>query len=130
MEKFIRFVVDELDEDSGRRLGVFQAASDVLDRVDVPDEVAGPLREQLRWFSEHLEPPTRFSESTKKHAAHRAIGWFRPTASEHIFRMREMCRVLDEFGVPTRVILSEKPGKIVYDDEFQVATIPFRESNA
>ncbi|MEM8875479.1 MAG: hypothetical protein AAGD32_14625 [Planctomycetota bacterium] len=130
MAKFIRFVVDELDEDSGRRLGVFQAASDVLDRVDVSEEVSVPLCQHLRWLNRHLEPPTKFSDSKKKHAANRAIGWFRPTASEHIARMREICRILNEFGLATQVILSDKPGKVVYEDEHQIATIPYRESNA
>ena len=42
--------------------------------------------------------------------------------------MRELCRLLNEHGVTTEMLRSERPGYIVFEDEFQIAAEPFFET--
>ena len=39
-----------------------------------------------------------------------------------------MCRILNEQGVRTEMITSPRPGYVVYEDEHQIAAIPFSET--
>lgn len=125
---YLRFVVHWKDEDSGRRQGLFHALAWLRDegRLSSGESVA---HEQVRaWFNQHLETPTSFARSSRSHAKNVAIGWFKDTAVEHISRMYEMARILEAHDVAVEVIRTDKPGYIVYDDEFQVAAEPFVET--
>ena len=66
---FIRFVVDELDEDSGHRLGVFNAAVALRTRGELSAEELKVLLEAERWFDLNLDRPTRFTR--KRNDSHR-----------------------------------------------------------
>ncbi|HUH84044.1 MAG TPA: hypothetical protein VLX85_05515, partial [Stellaceae bacterium] len=65
--------------------------------------------------------------SPRPHAKAQAISWFKDWANEHVARMRELQRVLEKHGVAVEVLTTERPGYIVYEDEFQVAAYPFRD---
>ena len=39
-----------------------------------------------------------------------------------------MCRILNEHGIRTEMITSARPGYIVFEDEHQVAAVPFKET--
>lgn len=127
---FIRFVIERVDEQSGRRLGVFQALFELEDAGQLRDYEAAQLRETVAWFDEHLATPTRLRRSGKYHASNRAISWFRDAATAHIRRMRELASILEEHGVPVQVLRSDKPGYVVYEDAFQVVAEPFSDSGA
>lgn len=51
--------------------------------------------------------------------------WFKATATEHIAKMREMSCILEQNGFYVRVIKAQRPGYIVYEDEYQVVAEPF-----
>ncbi len=84
---FIRFVVDEKDEESLVPVGVFHA-----------------LRKR------------------------KAISWFKDTATEHLRRIRDVCAILEHHDVRVRMITTDRPGYILYEDEFQVAAEPFADT--
>jgi len=46
---------------------------------------------------------------------------------EHLARMRELIAVLENHEVPVRIIKTTRPGYVVYEDEFQVVSEPFRD---
>ncbi|HEV8606628.1 MAG TPA: hypothetical protein VGQ99_14735 [Tepidisphaeraceae bacterium] len=86
-ETYVRFVTANIDESSGRRQGLFQAAGDLEDGKELRDYEVADLKAVWAWFNEHLEKPERFSRSQRSGAAPKAISWFKSTAIEHIGRM-------------------------------------------
>ena len=121
---YVRFVVAEVDDDSEREAGVFQAASKLRDTGKLYPYEEAHLDELREWFNTHLEKPTRFT-ATKRYGKNRAISWFKDSAQEHIARIREMVAILENHGVRVRMIKTERVGYVVYEDEHQVVAEPF-----
>lgn len=122
---FIRFVVGDIHEDSQREMGVFQAAYRLKRERQLPDHEQARLKALLRWFSEHLDKPLRFNRSRRPGRRNKAISWFKPTALDHIRKMREIVGILEAHGIQVRTIKIARPGYVVYEDEHQVAAEPF-----
>jgi hypothetical protein len=80
------------------------------------------------WFRHNLKKPRNLSKSSKPHAKNVAISWFKDSAKEHIDKMRSLVNIFNSHGVITDMIRSERPGYIVYEDDFQVAAEPFKET--
>lgn len=99
-------------------------------------EEAGVLHEheQVRydeiyeWFRKHLRKPTSFTRSSKPHAKKVALSWFRDSAADHIAKTYEIKQILDAHGILVDVLMIERPGYVVYEDTFQVAAEPFKET--
>jgi len=127
---FIRFVVDDLHHDSGRRCGVFQAAYGLRRSGALTGYDDARLTEALWWFDAHLAKPARLSRTRRPNCAARAICWFKPAAAEHLARIREVRHILDAYGIAVEMITSRRPGYVVYEDDHQVAAFPFRETEA
>ena len=60
---YLRFVVAEIHEDSGRELGIFQAARYLRDEEKLGTHEEERLDSIVEWFAEHLQKPTRFTAS-------------------------------------------------------------------
>jgi hypothetical protein len=125
---FVRFVIHKNDRNSGRRQGLFQAMFDLehegvllLHEQEAYDEISG-------WFRKHLKKPGSFTRSSKPHAKNVALSWFKDSALEHIARMYALAQILQAHGIVVDTLRSERPGYVVYDDEFQVAAEPFKET--
>jgi hypothetical protein len=123
---YIRFVVNELDADSRRPLGVIQKGYDLLRSGELDEHEVEWFHSITRWLDGHLEPPKRFAKSRKRHAAPETVAWFKNSAQEHIGKMLELCSLLDSKGVPTKRLVSDQPGYVVYEDEHQVNVKPFK----
>lgn len=122
---FVRFVIHQKDPDSGRRQGLFQAI-DLLERSDeLRADERVRLEEARAWFRANLAVPDRFARSSKSHAHKAAIGWFRHDATEHIAKMRVIADLLAAHGYLVEMIRTDRPGYIVYEDEYQIAAEPF-----
>ncbi|HEX5410448.1 MAG TPA: hypothetical protein VFZ27_01145 [Terriglobia bacterium] len=124
---YLRFVVEELDDDSEFELGVFQAAFDLHDKGKLYPYEEQHLDELRQWFDTHLEKPTRFTTAKPPYyrKRNRAISWFKDSAQEHIARVREISAILENHGVPVRMIKSDRVGYVVYEDEHQIVAEPF-----
>ena len=121
----LRFVVSQLDPDSGRRQGLFQAAASLEARgVLAPHEIED-YRAVVNWFRDNLEKPDRFSISSRPHAKGQALSWFKTDSARHIAKMRDLQRVLEAHDVSVDVLRTDQPGYIVYEDEHQVTAYPF-----
>jgi hypothetical protein len=127
---YIRFVVKREDADSGKRLGVFQALADLRDQGELLEHELVLMKELHQWFNEFLKKPKAFSRSSKPHAKNKAISWYKDTAVEHIERMRELVAILEEHGVHVEILQTDRPGYIVYEDEFQITAEAFRDTVA
>jgi hypothetical protein len=82
-------------------------------------------REIYKWFQKNLRRPKRFTRSSKPHAKRVAISWFKESATDHIDKMREVAAILEAHGVHTEMIVSSRPGYIVYEDPYQIAAEPY-----
>lgn len=125
---FVRFVTARVDRNSCVRLGVFQAAYELRDAMELPAYDREALGAHLQWFEDELDAPDRFARSRRASAAPRAISWYKSTATEHVSRMHAICRILNEHGVSTEMITTTRPGYVVYEDECQVAAEPFTQT--
>jgi hypothetical protein len=127
---YLRFVVDKIDEDSERELGVFHAIANLQAAGQLhPHEVK--LYESVRkWFSENLEKPTHFTASKPPYyrKKSKALSWFKDSAHEHLSRIREVVVILDQHGVRVQMLKAKRAGYIVYEDEFQIVAEPFADS--
>jgi hypothetical protein len=119
--EYVRFVIGRQDEDSHVEQGIFQAAAGALECRTITGSDADELNELRSWFSDNLEKPTSFGRGSLS----RGICWFRTDASEHISRMWEMVRILERNGIFVTKIRTDRPGYVVYEDEWQIVAEPF-----
>jgi hypothetical protein len=49
-------------------------------------------------------------------------------AAEHAARLRALTVLLQRHGFVTQVLWTRRPGYVVYEDEYQVAAVPFRDT--
>lgn len=127
---FIRFTIDEIDSDSLKPLGVLNAAFE-LQRKGKLSKDEDALIDQLRnWFNTHLDRPERFSRSRSKARNKRgkALSWFKDSAVDHIRQMRAVGAILEAHGITCRMIVCERPGYVVYEDEHQIVAEPFSDT--
>jgi hypothetical protein len=125
---FIRFVIDEMDADSGRRQGLFQAADALSESGVLSREDDDRLESIYAWFKKNLKVPDRLSLSPRANRKAQAISWFKDTATEHISKMREYQTILERYGLRIHVIKSKRLGYVVYEDAHQVAAYPFSDT--
>jgi hypothetical protein len=83
------------------------------------------------WLDAHLPKPERFSR--KRNHSHRtpmAISWFKDSATQHVAKVREVAALLGARGIAVETIATDRPGYVVYEDEFQVVAEPFADTGA
>jgi hypothetical protein len=124
MEKreYVRFVIGRKDEDSHVEQGIFQAAARALEWHNITGSDADELYELRAWFNENLEKPTSFGREKLR----LGICWFKTGSTEHISRIWEMVRILERNGIYVKKIRTDKPGYVIYEDEWQLVAEPFR----
>jgi hypothetical protein len=120
--EYVRFVIGRKDEDAHVEQGVFQAAAQALEWQNITGSDADELNRLQLWFGENLEKPTSFGRDKRR----RGICWFKTDATAHISRIWEMIQVLERNGIYVRKIRTDKPGYVIYEDEWQLVAEPFR----
>jgi len=106
---------------------VFVAAYRLRNSGLLPEHEYDRLFDLLCWFGENLKVPRRFSKSG--FAPERAICWFKSSAQMHIAAAWELADILEQNDILVRALKTERPGYIAYEDDAQVAAIPFRDTN-
>ncbi|MFT4680694.1 MAG: 7-cyano-7-deazaguanine synthase in queuosine biosynthesis [Granulosicoccus sp.] len=57
-----------------------------------------------------------------------AISWYKDSAVEFINQMNHLAEILTRYNVEIERIIDRKlHGKVIYEDEFQVTIVPFRD---
>lgn len=121
---YIRFVALMRDPDSHQKSGFFTAAYDLLrsDTLSIFYEVG--IDHFLDWFRYNLDaPPEKLMEDNPK-----ALCWFKDTANEHISKSRKLIQILQEHGIEIEMLVTRKPGNIIWEDEYQIMAIPYRDT--
>jgi hypothetical protein len=119
---YLRLVTTQEDADSRQGAGVFQIAYDLYERGDLGHDEIVALKAVLLWFEKHLPTPDRAKLDA------RAIFWFKAQAVEAARRVWDLAEVVKRHGVEAEVVKTSRPGYIVYEDDLQVAAIPFRDT--
>ena len=126
---YIRFVIAARGSNSLAPIGIFHAIGKLRDRGDLSPEDEARVRELTAWFNNNLERPARLRRNRKTHRKNKAISWFRDSAAEHISRIREYMSILQKHGILVRMVSTEHPGYIVYQDDYQVTAEPFSDTD-
>jgi hypothetical protein len=120
--EYVRFVIGRKDEDSHVEQGIFQAAARALEWRSITDSDADELNELRTWFCQNLEKPTSFGRDKLR----LGICWFKTGSTEHISRIWEMVQILERNGIYVKKVRTDKPGYVIYEDEWQLVAEPFR----
>ena len=120
---FYRFVASKRQQPYGASHGPFLLALEMTEDSEQPVYYRRPLREHLDWFNDHLPAPSRFHVRLSRTSIGIGVCWFKADAARHISRMREMCFVLVEIGYPIDFCWAVEPGRLIYEDEFQIVAL-------
>jgi hypothetical protein len=120
--EYIRFVIGSKDEDSHFEQGIFQAFARALEWKTITGSDAEELTSLGAWFSQNLEKPNSFGRG--KHPL--GICWFKTDAAEDIARIWQIVVILERHGIYVKKVKTDKPGYLVYEDEWQIVAEPFR----
>ncbi|MSP37607.1 MAG: hypothetical protein EXR70_03860 [Deltaproteobacteria bacterium] len=129
--RYLRFVIPNRSEESGYRYGFLRGAEVIQKRGVLPDYEDERLEEIFKWFNKNLPVPARVSRKrNNSHKNHRGLAWFKDTAVDHIRLAREVVELMRLHGVVVETVTTDRPGFIVYEDDFQVVAEPFSDSGA
>jgi hypothetical protein len=120
--EYVRFVIGLKDEDSHVERGIFQAATLALEWGHITGPDADELKQLWTWFDQNLERPASFGRDKLR----LGICWFKTRASEHISRIWAMVKILERNSIYVKKIKTDRPGYMIYEDEWQIVAEPFR----
>lgn len=113
---YIRFLVGSEQQDYRWLTGAITEARLLRDEGKLARYEVEWLEQVFEWFNTHLPCPP-FSDGRWSRDA---VSWFRDTASEPLSRMWDVVALLKQHDIPVRVVRTKNPGRIVYEDDFQV----------
>ncbi|NEQ53839.1 MAG: hypothetical protein F6K11_27535 [Leptolyngbya sp. SIO3F4] len=113
---YIRFVVGSESDSPRTQHGLFTEIESLRKEEKLQDYQVALVKDIFDYFNHHLPVPP-YSE---KNWSTDAISWFKDSAKSYIEKMRDLSIILEENDMLVRVLRTEKPGMILYEDEFQV----------
>lgn len=113
---FVRFVVGADGENHRWLTGIITEARLLRDRGQLAPQQTSWLEDTFAWLNDHLPCPP-FSKSNW---GPEAVSWFKDTAEPSIKKMWEIATLLEDHGAAVRLLRSKNPGKVVYEDDFQI----------
>lgn len=117
---YVRFVTHRMDDVSLTWQGVFHAVTELKRSEQLEPYIWNWLEHDLGWLNEHLPVPACFRER----GASEGVCWFHPNALEPIARVRSLAALLREHGVVVRMMKSYEPGRLIYEDRWQIVAKP------
>lgn len=121
---YLRFITEFKNEWGEQETGVFQALAYLIGSEQVFEYDRQRLKEIREWFNKELDRPKRFNKHSNKHKANVAISWFKDTAIQHLKNMYDLVPIFENYGIRIVIIKKENPGYKVFEDDFQIVTIP------
>ena len=117
---FVRFVVGTNSENPYWLDGVFGLAYRLRDDEALGEGRTEWLAEILEWFNRHLPVPPFGGVRARRRWSDRVVCWFRGERNEPLRRMWPLVELLRDDGTPVRVVTTSRPGRILYEDSFQI----------
>ena len=119
---FIRFVVGTDGENHRWLTGIITEARLLRDDGALEAYEAEWLEATYAWLNQNLPCPPFSSSGWCRDA----VSWFKDDAGDAIGRMWGIVSLLREHGLPVRLLRSRNPGKILYEDDYQVVVVEHR----
>lgn len=109
-------------------MGIFQATITCRDDVDMPAWLRAQIIKEFDWFKEYLpSPDDKYFEYWYVRDYHwDSICWFKDSAHQMIERAWSLKALIEEAGLPITVCHAENPGRIRYQDKYQIVACPLR----
>ena len=119
---FIRLVVGAEGEGHRHLVGLVTEAKVLLKAGALDADEEALLEEHYAWLNANLPvPPYKASDWPRNVAA-----WFKDSAREPIRRLWAIGAMLEDHGLHIRMLRSQNPGKIYYEDDFQVVVAEWK----
>lgn len=110
----------------GHFTGVFGLVNGLAREGKLTTEQEQFRRTNNDWYDSAYPDPSTIDPTVYDHDVNpRAVAWFKVTATHLIERVPGYLEILDAHGVECRVVRSSDPGRVVYEDEFQVVVVPY-----
>jgi len=119
---FVRFVVSTDGEDHRWLTGIITEARLLRDRGQLAPYEEIVLENAYAWLNANLPCPPF---STSGWGAE-AVSWFKDAAGPSIEKMWDIVALLEEHDVVVRLLRSKNPGKILYEDDFQIVVYEWK----
>lgn len=113
---FIRFVVGGDAEDHRQLTGLVTEARLLRDRGELSEDEEALLQVVYDWLNKQLPCPPFQSAGWSRNA----VAWFKDSATDAIRQMRILAALLELHAQPVRMLRSDNPGKVLYEDSFQI----------
>ncbi len=123
--KYVRFQGLMPIRGSSSRRGIFQLAYKLKHSPEIHRYDDHELRQNLSWLEFHLNAPAVLDD--REHF--RAICWFKDDAREPLKRIWSIKILLEHYGYWIDVVKTRNPGRVIYEDGWQVAAKPFRSTS-
>lgn len=121
---FIRFQSPEPDE-QGRFIGVFGLVNMLGKRGRLTPEQERFRRTNNDWYEKAYPDPSTVDPSIYDETVHPgACAWFKHTATELIARVSGYLAILEAHGIECMEVRSQAPGRVLYEDAYQVVVVP------
>ena len=120
---YMRFVTPLVDPDTRVECGYFRSAW-YLYQNGAPQWVLSELEREFAWFSKHLPIPGRLGRVFKRRRSIWGICWFAPSFDEGISRAHYCAWLLEEGGLPVKVIKVARLREIIWHDSRQIVSKP------
>ncbi|QWB24768.1 hypothetical protein KJK29_20510 [Streptomyces koelreuteriae] len=121
---YVRFQ-GTLPNDRGSFPGVFGLANRLAREGKLDAEQYRFWRAGNDWYDANCPNPSDADPLVYDHETHPgAVAWFKTSSTEFVTRVDGYLELLAAHGVECRRLESSDPGRIVYEDEYQVVAIP------
>ena len=117
MTEYVRFQSDQISSRTGKPQGFFAAAHFLKQGNALSEPERARIAEIEEWFKTNVPDPPFYEEGSEI----RAVTWFKSERKTAIEKARAMVQILRQHGVKMQEVRQQRPGQIVYEDEFQIA---------
>ncbi len=102
--------------------GIVTEARLLRDRGHLTPEEEDRLERTYAWLNANLPCPPFSTAGWSRDA----VSWFKDSAEAAIREFRLLATLLEEHGRPVRMLRSRNPGKVLYEDSFQVVVVEWK----
>jgi len=117
--KYVRIQGRDTAYRTGKPVGIFAAVHRLQRDGKLNEEEKAVYYDVDQvWFQENLPNPPFYDDDNPG----KPITWFKTETTEHMLeKLQPLMDMMDKYNMPYDVVYTNFPGKVVYEDEYQVA---------